>query len=161
MTLRDSRRFEDLVANKLAPQLGLKQASQPGARVWTWDGRQGKGAHLELVVSGGMAILTSDPSWALATGGDAGKAWKAFAAYHGKASGLLVMDPTLWAKSNDVLVFGTCLTSSAGISVDARFPGEPPSWGRECSVAEAAKGSASVTPTSGAESPGRGASVSP
>lgn len=131
LTLRDSRRFEDLVANKLAPQLGLKPGTQSGARIWSYSlGKEGCGS-VNLVVTGGMAIITDRPDWALATGGDAGKAWKALADFKDKASGVLVLDPTLWAKSNDVLVLGSCRSAADGIYASARFPGEPPNWTRK------------------------------
>jgi hypothetical protein len=131
LTLRDSRRFEDLVSNKLAPQLGLKPGTQSGARIWTYSpGKEGFGS-LNLLVTGGMAIITDRPDWALATGGDAGKAWKALADFKEKASGVLVLDPILWAKNNDVLVLGSCRSASDGIYASARFPGEPPSWTRK------------------------------
>lgn len=139
LTLRDPRRFEDLVANKIAPQLGLKGVTQQGARTWSWTPPgEGNGA-ISLVVSGGMAILTDDPAWALGTGGEAGKAWKALSDYREKASAVLVMDPSLWTKSNEVLVTGACILAPEGIYADAKFPGEPPSWGKEkCGKGEAA-----------------------
>ncbi len=129
LSLKDSRRFEDLVANNLAKQFPLEATTRQGARIWSWKGADLKGRGVDLVIAGGMAVLTNDPDWALATGGDAGKAWKAFSEMKTPASSVVVLDPSMWSKSNDVLVQATCKTQAGGIWVSARFPGDRPSWG--------------------------------
>ena len=128
LTLRDSRRFEDLVSKNLAPQLKLKSEQLQGARAWSWSGDLEAAQSLRLVISGGVAILTNDPSWALATGGSAGKAYQQLAQYHEKASGLCVVDPSVWSKTNDVLTSVAWRSGPSGLHVEARFPGEPPSY---------------------------------
>jgi len=133
LSLKDSRRFEDLVANNLAKQLPLQATTRQGARIWSWKGAGLKGGGVDLVIAGGLAVLTNDPDWALATGGDAGKAWKALSEMKAPASSMVILDPSLWSKSNDVLVQATCKTQTDGIWVWARFPGDRPSWGGQAS----------------------------
>lgn len=123
--LRDPRRFESLVAEKIAVQLHLGSEQLQGARAWSWGGEGGPKA-LRLVVSGGVAILTNDPAWALATAGTAGKPYEQLAKYGKKASGLCVMDPAAWSEGNDVLAQVAWTTGPGGLEVDARFPGKPP-----------------------------------
>lgn len=155
LALKDSKRFEDLVATKLAPQLNLEQSSEPGARVWRWKGGGGTESPA-LIVAGGMAVVTDAPAWALATGGSPGKAWKSFADFSGKANCLVVLDPSVWSKENDVVVLGSCQVSPKGIYATARFPGEgPAAWGHKGDKVRGA------TPgTSGEGSPAPGASGS-
>ena len=128
LTLRDSRRFEDLVTKNLAVQLHLKVEQLQGAKAWSWSGDLEAAKQLRLVVSGGVAILTNDPSWALSTGGSAGKAYQRLAQYREKASGLCVIDPSVWAKANDVLTQVVWRSGPSGLEMDARFPGEPPGF---------------------------------
>jgi hypothetical protein len=155
LALKDARRFEDLVANKLAPQLKLVQSDEQGARVWRWGG-DGKEAAPALIVSGGMAVITDAPAWALATGGSPGKAWKSLADFNDKANCLVVMDPAVWSKKNDLVVLGSCRVSPEGIFASARFPGEGPAvWGHRGGGGECASPEAS-----GEESPSPAASGS-
>ena len=155
LALKDARRFEDLVANKLAPQLKLEQSSEQGARVWRWSG-QGKEEAPALIVSGGMAVVTDSPAWALATGGSPGKAWKSFADFNQKANCLVVLDPDVWSKKNDLVVLGSCQVSPKGIYASALFPGEgPAAWGHKDKHTSVASPEASA-----GESPAQGASGS-
>jgi hypothetical protein len=121
--LRDSRRFEDLVSQKLVAQLKLKPLELKGARGWKW-GEEGEG--ISLIVSGGMAILTGDPAWALDTGGAPERAWKALSDYRQKACMLVMMDPAKQAATPDVLVQVECQCGPSGLLMKGRFPGEAP-----------------------------------
>ncbi len=121
-TLRDPRRFEDLVSQKLAPQLKLQPMELKGARGWSL-GLPGAGQTLSLVVSGGMAIFTDDPTWALDTGGAPSKPWKALSDYRGKASCLILAE-----SKSDVLVSVSCMSGPEGIYMAGRFPGHKPDW---------------------------------
>ena len=123
--LRDPRRFEDLVTQKLAPQLKLKALDLKGARAWSMG--EGDNA-VSLVVSGGMAILTSNPAWALDTGGSPGKPWEALSEYRDKACVLVVADPSRPSQPSDVLMKFECQASPQGILVKGRFPGQAPGW---------------------------------
>ncbi len=130
LTLRDSRRFEDLLKNKIAPQAHLQQQTYKGAEVWTID-KSGvfKGEKMpSLVISGGMAILTNDPQWALSTGGQPGKVYEKFAGIREKSNGLVVMDPSLWSSRSDVFTQIIVYSGTKGLSVNATFPGQAPSW---------------------------------
>jgi hypothetical protein len=121
--LRDSRRFEDLVSQKLAAQLKLKPLELKGARGWKWgEGEEG----ISLIVSGGMAILTGDPAWALDTGGAPERAWKGLSDYRQKACVLVLMDPAKQAAAQDVLVEVECQCGPSGLLMKGRFPGEAP-----------------------------------
>jgi hypothetical protein len=133
ISLRDSRRFEDLVGQKLAPQFKLKSEQLQGARVWTWSPEGGsKNEKIpSLVVSGGMAILTTDPAWALATGSAPGKAYEKLKGTSDKISGIAVVDPAVWSKGNEVTMVATWRSGSEGVILDARFPGERPNWGKK------------------------------
>lgn len=132
LSLRDARRFESLVSEKIAVQLHLETEQLQGARAWSWGGEGGpKG--MKLVVSGGVAILTDDPQWALATAGAANKPYEQLARYGSKASGLCVVDPALWSKDNDVLAQVAWTAGPSGLELDARFPGKPPRlWDKGC-----------------------------
>ncbi len=121
-TLRDPRRFEDLVSQKLAPQLKLQPMELKGARGWSL-GLPGAGNRLSLVVSGGMAIFTDDAAWALDTGGTSSKPWKALSNYRSKASCLILAE-----SKSDVLVSVSCLSGPEGIYTAGRFPGHKPDW---------------------------------
>jgi hypothetical protein len=123
--LRDPRRFEDLVTQKLAPQLKLKALDLKGARAWS----MGEGSEaVSLVVSGGMAILTNNPAWALDTGGSPGKSWEALADYKDKACMLAVADTSRPSQPADVLMKFECQCGPQGILVKGRFPGQAPGW---------------------------------
>jgi hypothetical protein len=121
--LRDSRRFEDLVSQKLATQLKLKPLELKGARGWKW-GEEGEG--ISLIVSGGMAILTGDPAWALDTGGAPERSWKALSDYRQKACMLVMADPPKQASAQDVMVQVECQCGPSGLLMKGRFPGEAP-----------------------------------
>lgn len=125
IVLRDARRFEDLVSQKLAPQLKLKTVDLKGARAWSMG--EGDKA-VTLVVSGGMAILTSNPTWALDTGGSPDKAWKLLSEYREKACILAVADLSRPSEPADVIMKFECQCSSEGILVKGRFPGQAPGW---------------------------------
>ncbi len=121
--LQDPRRFESLVAEKIAKSLSLKAAAYPGARGWTFGGDGGKDG-VTLLVSGGAAIVTANPAWALSTGGEAGKAWKKLAALAKPVSGALVFSP----EAKDVGAGPTITTwtfSSQGVLVRAEVAGSP------------------------------------
>ena len=123
--LRDPRRFEDLVSQKLAPQLKLKAVDLKGARAWSMgEGRD----TVSLVVSGGMAILTNNPAWALDTGGSPGKSWEALSDYKDKACMLAVADTSRPSQPADVLMRFECQCGPQGILVKGRFPGQAPGW---------------------------------
>ena len=125
ITLRDSRRFEDLVNQKLATQLKLKAVDLKGARGWSF-GVPGQEKTMQILVSGGMAILTDDPAWALDNGGNPGKAWKALSDYRGKACTLVFAEPGLWSDTNDILLSVSSSGGPQGIYSAGLFPGQPP-----------------------------------
>ncbi len=128
LTLRDSRRFEDLLKNKIAPQVHLEQQTYKGAEVWTFGKKGTTKGRPSLVLSGGMAILTNDPQWALSTGGEPGKAYEKFAGIREKANGVAVLDPSLWSHQSDVFTQVILHSGMTGLSVDATFPGQAPNW---------------------------------
>ncbi len=130
LTLRDSRRFEDLLKNKIAPQIHLQQQTYKGAEVWTFTKSGGfKGVDMpSVVISGGMAVLTNNPQWALSTGGQPGKVYEKFAGMREKANGLVVMDPSLWSSRSDVFTQIIVHSGTKGIGVNATFPGQAPTW---------------------------------
>lgn len=146
--LRDARRFEDLVSQKLAPQLKLTPLELKGARAWSiGDGNRA----MSLVVSGGMAILTSDTAWALDTGGSPQKAWKLLSDQRQKSCILAVADLSRPSEPADVLMKFECLCGPDGILVKGRFPGQAPGWfkgGHGCDRLDEDEENASV------ESPG-------
>jgi hypothetical protein len=123
--LRDARRFEDLLTNRLAPQLGLVKRTESGAEIWTMKSDAPLRTGGSLVVAGGVAILTSDPSWALSSEGAAGKAYEKLASMRERASGYLVMDPALMGKSA-AFTQASWTTEPDGVRVDASFPGKRP-----------------------------------
>jgi len=150
--LRDPRRFEDLVSQKLAPQLKLKAVDLKGARAWSMgEGRD----TVSLVVSGGMAILTNNPAWALDTGGSPGKSWEALSDYKDKACMLAVADTSRPSQPADVLMRFECQCGPQGILVKGRFPGQAPGWfqnghgcktpcDKPCTEGDAAEGKAPI-----------------
>ncbi len=144
ITLRDSRRFEDLISQKLVAQLKMKPLELKGARGWTW-GEEGDG--VSLLVSGGVAILTGDPAWALDTGGSPDRAWKALSDYRQKACILVMADHAKQTTSQDPMVRVECQCGPSGLLMKGLFPGEAPGlFGKDgCDkkevAAEAPKGS--------------------
>ncbi len=121
-SLKDARRFESLVGEKVAKAVSLKPTPFPGARGWTWG--DGKGP--TLLVTGGVALLTGAPRWALATGGDAGKAWKRLAAVDRPVSGVLCFAPGAASPSRRELVFAAWTFCREGVVVRAEVPGKLP-----------------------------------
>lgn len=123
-SLQDPRRFESLVNEKIAKSFPLKAVTYPGARGWTFGGDEKK-AGITLLVSGGAAIVTEDPAWALSTGGDAGRAWKKLSSIGESVSGAMVITPDSKEKSAGPTVT-TWTFSNQGILVRAEVAGAPP-----------------------------------
>ncbi|MEJ2367156.1 MAG: hypothetical protein P8Z49_02100 [Acidobacteriota bacterium] len=122
-SLQDTRRFESLVSDKLAPQLHLKPVSYPGARGWS-IALGSKGHEPVILVSGGLAIITNNPKWALSTSGESGKAYQQLADFSHSASGVFVASPDA-CKDNRVPIVVSWRFKSDGIAARAELPGKP------------------------------------
>jgi len=119
LSLKDPRRFENLFAEKAAKALALDPVTFPGARGW----KSSKTGAMTLLVSGGLAVVTADPTWALATGGEEGKAWKQFAASDNSASGLVSFTHE---SAGRLPAFATWTFHAGGVSMQAKVPGTLP-----------------------------------
>ncbi len=122
-SLQDPRRFESLINDKVSKSISLKPVTFPGARGWTFGGEKLKSA-ITLLVSGGAAIVTEDPAWALSTGGEAGRAWKKISSLAEPISGALVITPKPGDKNGGMAVT-TWTFSGRGILARAEVPGAP------------------------------------
>lgn len=116
LALKDSRRFESLVGEKVAPALTLSGVEFPGARGWKVPGE------MTLLVSGGLAILSDDPQWALATGGVESRAFKGLREAGEPASGLLAMTPE---KAGQAATSVSWSFNPDGVVFKAQVPGDP------------------------------------
>lgn len=116
LALKDARRFESLIAEKVAPALSLAPVEFPGARGWKVPG------DTTLMVSGGLAIVTQDPQWVLATGGDESRAFKRLKETGDAASGFLSMTPDAAAHSPASVSW---TFNPDGVVFKAQVPGEP------------------------------------
>lgn len=126
LTTRDPRRLEDLLANKIAPQLKLEKQSVEGAVLWK-PGKEGllAGEPLAVGLSGGILFFAEDPLWALGTSQPPSAAFKEWASFSRKASLFAAVDPALWSeKAPSPAVFSGTFGGD-GLSGQARFPGEP------------------------------------
>jgi len=119
LSLKDPRRFESLFAEKAAKTLSLDPVTFPGARGW----KSSKTGAMTLLVSGGLAVLSADPAWALATGGEEGKAWKQFATSDSTASGLVSFTHE---SAGRLPAFATWTFNTGGVSLQAKVPGTLP-----------------------------------
>jgi hypothetical protein len=126
VSLRDARRLEDILTNKIATQFPIHREAYDGAGLWKWktEGPAESGIPV-LLVAGGYAVLTNDPEWALGTSQPVGKAYQEFVSLKGQATGRMVMDPQLWNQKASSLAVVTWKTRGDGLEVEARFPGEP------------------------------------
>lgn len=126
-TTRDPRRLEDLLANKIAPQLHLEKQTFEGALLWR-PAKEGlpAGQFLTVGLSGGILFLASDPAWALGTSQPPAAAFKELAAFSGKASLYAAVDPVLWSEKAPFPAVFEGTFGGDGFLGRARFPGEPP-----------------------------------
>jgi hypothetical protein len=125
-TTRDPRRLEDLLANKIAPQLRLEKQTFEGAVLWKpAAGSLLAGEALAAGLSGGILFLSGDPAWALGTSQPPSAAFKEFAAFGGKASLFASVNPALWSEkaTSPAVLEGTF--GGDGFLGRARFPGGP------------------------------------
>jgi hypothetical protein len=127
VSLRDSRRLQSLLREKVGPDIGLVEGSTQGVPSWSWKSKDQKpGEHaLQLLVTGETLVVTESPGWALGSAPE-GKAYKRMGSEEGKLSLLAVADGEGWnlAGKPPVVVSGT--REEDGILVKASFSGERP-----------------------------------
>jgi hypothetical protein len=127
VSLRDSRRLQSLLREKVSPGVGLVEGSTQGAPSWSWKSKEEKPGEqtLQLVVTGENLVITESPAWALGSAPE-GKAYKHMTSQEGKFSLLAVADGEGWnvAGKPPVVVSGT--REEDGILVKASFSGERP-----------------------------------
>lgn len=115
LSLKDARRFESLVAEKVATSLPLESLTFPGARGWKMSG-------VTLLVSGGVALFTNNPEWALSSGKEPGKAWKRLEGSSGATSGILSLASE---GAGGFPAFASWRLSPEGMLFEAQVPGKP------------------------------------
>lgn len=127
LSLRDSRRLQSLLREKVGPSLGLVETPVQGATSWSWKPKEpgGEEPSLQLLVTADFLVITQDAGWALGSSPE-GKAFKHLMAEEGKFALLVVADGEGWnvAGKPPVVVSGT--REEDGVLFSASFSGKRP-----------------------------------
>ena len=127
IALRDPRRLQSLMKEKVAPALSLVETNHQGATGWKWSKSGDEKSSFEIIIRGQELVLTTSPDWALGSG-TPGKAWTDLNGAEEKYSLLVVADPAGWGLVGKPMMVISGKRESDGLTVKASFPGKMPKW---------------------------------
>lgn len=129
VSLRDSRRIETLMREKVGPSMSLTEGVSQGHPAWMWKPGEGGGKPdaetLQILIADEALVVTAWPAWAMGSAGGS-KAWERARTEEGRLAFLAVADPSAWGQAGKppIVVSGT--REDHGILVKATFTGERP-----------------------------------